>query len=520
MGDCHTRHVGWPVHNCLHAGRVQRILPLTFLDKFGENSDLLQRLRLYMSSTILSVAIGVIWATNVRCKTIFPQEGWRRAHTKTASLSQRTLVNQHIFVMIVRRQRPPRCWDACCSRLVRLWWYFCTLALVVLAQPVQAQDATPTVRIPAPPDSDTNSTLSPSVSLNTTNVSLSPAPSTVPPSTDGPTTTWSPTGSWSPTITPLPTKTASPTSELCNICGGVGGDDATIAQGSDLLVLPNNVNFTCTEAGVAGQTGLLTPANCAFLQDLIASTWNTTNVCGCTGGTGTSDGSYEPCNICPPGQDISISNGKIPTPMLLLNTTSTAANGNSSNAIITTSRQEISDFLQCGFAQASGATGLWDADVCAELQLATDVNGTNPCGCAPTNEPPTANVNSTSCPICGNSTQQVTNATSKLVVQLPAEVLETLPYNESFFTCGSLEQSGTIGALWSPEVCAFLQMSAEDVCVCEARPTMSPSAVASGGSAALPTSNPPRSASGGRTTTWSRSILLALLVTLFTLRSP
>jgi hypothetical protein len=417
--------------------------------------------------------------------------------------------------MIVRR--PSHGWDACCSRLVmwRLWWWWyccCTLAFVSLARPVQAQDATPTVRIPAPSDSNTSGTVSPTSIFDGTNASLSPAPSTVPPSTDEPTTTWSPTGSWSPTITPLPTKTASPSSEQCNICGGLG-QDATITQGSDLLILPNNVNFTCTEAGVAGQTGLLTGANCAFLQDLIASTWNTTNVCGCTS-TGLSDGAYESCNICPPGQDISISNGKIPTPMLLLNTTTNATNGNSSD-VVTTSRQEISDVLQCGFAQASGATGLWDADVCAQLQLATDVNGTNPCGCAPTNEPSTTSANSTTCPICGNSTQRVTNATADLVVQLPPEVLETLPYNESFFTCGSLEQSGTVGALWSPEVCAFLQMSAEAVCVCETRPTMSPSVAASGGSAALPTAR--GSVSGGCTTARSNNVLVALLVTLFIL---
>jgi hypothetical protein len=65
----------------------------------------------------------------------------------------------------------------------------------------------------------------------------------------------------------------------------------------------------------------------------------------------------------------------------------------------------------------------------------------------------------------------------RLCRSTPRRSFKSLPYyNESFFTCGSLEQSGTVGALWIPKVCEFLQMSAADVCLCETtRPTMSSS---------------------------------------------
>jgi hypothetical protein len=43
----------------------------------------------------------------------------------------------------------------------------------------------------------------------------------------------------------------------------------------------------------------------------------------------------------------------------------------------------------------------------------------------------TASVNSTLCPICGDPTQRVTNATTDLVVQLPDEVLRVCPTTTS-----------------------------------------------------------------------------------------
>lgn len=249
-----------------------------------------------------------------------------------------------------------------------------------------------------------------------------------------------------------------------------------------MLVFPDGTSVECGVAFESGQTGQISEDNCRFIQDFIAATVTVanetstiaTNVCGCTGGAST-------CSICPPGTAISFPDGIFPLPDSIAN--NTASNNN----------EVGEDSFQCSFAQTVANTDIWTPDTCLELQLAADVNGTNPCGCQHTDESGNATTTDDvapdnddgtlvldTCSICGGNSNneedlQVTNIDT--IVPLPPLFLESLPPSllnaTDNFTCGSLEEMGQDFALWSPEVCAFLQMKSADVCECQAKPTSS-----------------------------------------------